>query len=290
MAGVGSRFLAILVDTLIQVVAYILLVVALVLLGSGAEHSGPTPKLAGWATAFLIFLHFLLYWGYFTLFEGLWHGQTPGKRLFNLRVIKDTGRQIGFVESMARNLLRVIDALPGMYLIGILAVIFNPQRKRLGDMVAGTLVIHCEELTEPSSFADRNRTITAGLFASVGPVPAPTERTAYLPADAIARLGSGDQVVLDTFFARIPELDVATKEAIEQRLVSTLCAKMGVAIPEGASPRALLDFIAWELRNQSGFKHQRATAPIHLEIKAADPAYPSQFDHSPNPISPIQNT
>jgi uncharacterized RDD family membrane protein YckC len=259
VAGVGSRFLAILADTLLQIVAYILFLVAFSLLVSGIHTSGAntapaSPRVMGWTIAILVFLHFLAYWGYFTLFEGLWRGQTPGKRLFKLRVIKDTGRQIGFVESMARNLLRIVDALPGMYLIGILAVLLHPQRKRLGDMVAGTLVIHAEELTEPSTLFDANRTFTAGLFAPSAPDPALAERTSYFPASAIALLDSSDQVLLDTYFARIPELDITTKEAIERRILTTLCARMGLVPPEGPSPRALLDFIACELRNQSGLR------------------------------------
>jgi uncharacterized RDD family membrane protein YckC len=257
VAGVGSRFLAIMVDTLIQIVAYLLFLLAFALMLSGvhtASTAPASPSVMAWTTAILIFLHFLAYWGYFTLFEGFWHGQTPGKRLFKLRVIKDTGRQIGFVESMARNLLRIVDALPGMYLVGILAVLFHPQRKRLGDMVAASLVVHAEELADPSSLTDASRTFTAGLFAPSAPDPTQAEQSTSFPASAIARLGSGDQVLLDTFFARIPELDVDTKEAIEQRILSTLCAKMGVAPPDGPSRRALLDFIACELRNQAGLR------------------------------------
>jgi uncharacterized RDD family membrane protein YckC len=256
VAGVGSRFLAIMADTLIQIVVYILFVVAIALLLSDVHGNGatPSPRVMAWTIAILVFLHFLAYWGYFTLFEGLWHGQTPGKRLFKLRVIKDSGRQIGFVEAMARNLLRIIDVLPGMYLVGILAVLFHPQRKRLGDMVAGSLVVHAEEMAEPSSLSDSSRTFTAGLFVSPAPEAALIEQSTYFPASAIARLGSGDQVLLDRFFARIPDLDVATKETIEERILTTLCAKMEVARPEGPSPRALLDFIACELRNQSALR------------------------------------
>lgn len=261
VAGVGSRFLAILADTVIQVVAYALFWIAVVLLFSGVTPSkgttAPSDRLMAWVIAILIFLHFLAYWGYFALFEGLWRGQTPGKRLFKLRVIKDSGRQITLVEAMARNLVRVIDALPTAYLVGVLAVLFSKQRKRLGDMVAGTLVVHADDQPDAADFSGGARTLTAGLYAIDPAGTSPAPRTAVFSAQSIARLDSDDLVLLDTYFVRIPELEVATKEAIALRLLQTLCAKMQVAPPEGESPRAILDAIAYELRNQMGFRSFR---------------------------------
>ena len=258
VAGVGSRFLAIFADTVIQIAAYILFWVAVALLLSGvssqSSHQDTSSRAMAWTTALLILLHFLAYWGYFTLFEGLWRGQTPGKRIFKLRVIKDSGRQITFVEAMARNLLRIVDALPVLYLVGILAVLFNRQRKRLGDMVAGTLVVHDEELAEAGTLAEPDRTFTAGMFLPAAPEPATGQQAALFPATAIARLTSDDLVLLDTFFARIPELDVATKDTILQRMLTTLCARMDVPVPPEATPRAALDAIAYELRNQTGLR------------------------------------
>jgi uncharacterized RDD family membrane protein YckC len=257
VAGVGSRFLAVFADTAIQIAALILFWVVVALIAASAPAAPravqPSPRAQAWGVAILIFLHFAAYWGYFTLFEGLWRGQTPGKRLFRLRVIKDSGRQITFVESMARNLLRVIDMLPAMYLIGILSVLFTRERKRLGDLVAGTLVVHAEEVVEADSLADATRTFTAGMFSGGETAEGVAAQTAaYFPATAIARLDADDLAMLDTFFARIPELEVATKDAITARLLASLCARMQVAIPEGEGARALLDAIAYELRNQMG--------------------------------------
>jgi uncharacterized membrane protein SpoIIM required for sporulation len=80
-------------------------------------------------------------WGYFTLFEGLSDGRTPGKRWLGLRVIRDTGHGITFREAAARNLLRIADFLPPPYLLGGVLVAVHPRAKRLGDMVAGTVVV-----------------------------------------------------------------------------------------------------------------------------------------------------
>jgi uncharacterized RDD family membrane protein YckC len=260
LAGVGSRFLAVFMDTLIQVVAYILLVVALVLLATNtsvSSHAAPmSARAAAWTTAILIFLHFLAFWGYYALFEGLWRGQTPGKRIFKLRVIKDSGRQITLVEAMARNLLRVADALPVMYLVGIIAILCNKQRQRLGDLMAGTVVVHAEDLGEWGALSDASRTITAGFFVADG-APQAVPHVAQFPAHAIARLTADDLILLDTFFARIPELDVHTKDQIAQRLLRTLCAKMQIPEPADVSPRLLLDAIAYELRNYTGMSSRR---------------------------------
>jgi uncharacterized RDD family membrane protein YckC len=261
VAGVGSRFLAVFMDTLIQIVAYLLFIGLVVLLVSSvpnAEQAAePSQRFMAWTIAILIFLHFLAFWGYYTLFEGLWRGQTPGKRIFKLRVIKDSGRQITMVEAMARNLLRVVDALPSMYLVGIIAVLCNRERKRLGDMVAGTLVVHDEELGDLGGMSDASRTFTSGIFAADSTQAQSEPHAALFPATAIARLSEDDLVMLDTYFARIPDLDVITKNAIAQRLLKTLCAKMQVPEPGDATPRVALDAITWELRNHVGMASRR---------------------------------
>ena len=264
VAGVGSRFLAILADTLIQTAAYILFWVMVALLLSGvtatntaASTAAPSDRVMAWTVGILIFLHFLAYWGYFTLFEAFWRGQTPGKRLFHLRVIKDSGRQITFVEAMARNLLRIADALPAAYMTGVLCILFSKQRKRLGDMAAGTLVVHCGELAAAGALGGGARSLTAGFFAPDPAGQQPEERSAHFPANAIARLDADYLVLLDTYFARIPELDVATKDLLAQRLLAKLCAKMQVEAPADKSPRTLLDSIAYELRNQAAL-HPRS--------------------------------
>jgi uncharacterized RDD family membrane protein YckC len=84
---------------------------------------------------------FLLEWGYGCFFETWWNGQTPGKRAFNLRVIKTEGYAIGFYEAMIRNLLRAADFVPLFYAAGFLTAILNPRLQRIGDLVAGTMVV-----------------------------------------------------------------------------------------------------------------------------------------------------
>jgi uncharacterized RDD family membrane protein YckC len=149
LAGIGSRFMALFVDTLIQFIALMLLFILVVFLGAGA---GLSPEMGKWAVALYIFAFFLLYWGYFAIFEALWKGQTPGKRQAGIRVIRDSGREITAKEAIGRNLLRAVDMLPGVYAVGILCVFLSAQNKRLGDYVSGTVVVHDRAPEESQPF------------------------------------------------------------------------------------------------------------------------------------------
>jgi len=79
--------------------------------------------------------------GYYTFFELILNGQTPGKRALRLRVIRDDGTPALPLDIVVRNLVRIVDALPGVYVVGGLAAMFSAQHRRLGDMAAGTIVV-----------------------------------------------------------------------------------------------------------------------------------------------------
>jgi uncharacterized RDD family membrane protein YckC len=119
IAGIGSRFLAIVVDTLLQGVTYFIATVLLILAASLAPGALRLPPvLAGFLPAILVFIVFCIYWGYFAFFEIVLRGQTPGKRVAGIRVIKDTGRPVDALSAILRNLLRGIDFLPALYAVG----------------------------------------------------------------------------------------------------------------------------------------------------------------------------
>ncbi len=134
IAGVGSRALAALLDTLILVGAGLAALIALGILAGFGITLGP------WGEAVLLLGGFAAWTGYFIFFEGLRRGQTPGKRLVGIRVLMDTGHAVSFSAAAVRNLLRVADFLPPPYLTGLLLIAFHPRAKRLGDLVAGTVV------------------------------------------------------------------------------------------------------------------------------------------------------
>jgi len=141
LAGIGSRFLAIAIDTLIQILLYLLTgLVFLLLLPEGLSIFTFLPKTLGPALA--IFVGFAIYWGYFAVFEIIWRGQTPGKRIAGIRVIKHSGRPINAFEAIGRNLMRAVDGMPGVYGVGLVCMMLNKESRRLGDFVAGTVVVH----------------------------------------------------------------------------------------------------------------------------------------------------
>ncbi len=254
IAGIGSRFLAILADSVLQIVALFLMFFVFALIVSAAPHVRGTTTMintgAKWFVAAVVLFYFLLYWGYFSLFEAFWNGQTPGKRLLKIRVIKDSGRQITLFEALARNLIRIVDALPSFYLVGVITMLCNREQKRLGDLVAGTIVIH-ERSEEQPLLSHNSRTFTASLYPQ--PLETPQVPAAPLvPADGIARLDAGDLNVIDTFFSRALDLDLDKRAEIAGRIAQRMSAKMQVPLPADQAPERVLESIAHAMRAQSG--------------------------------------
>lgn len=147
LATIGNRFLACAIDHTIQITALILIYILGRSVSSSVRSIENTvfgnDKGAGlWIIAISMLVSFLIFFGYFILFETIWSGQTPGKRWMKLRVIQEDGRPIHFFAALTRNLLRLADMQPGMfYSIGILSVFGSDRAKRLGDFVANTVVI-----------------------------------------------------------------------------------------------------------------------------------------------------
>jgi uncharacterized RDD family membrane protein YckC len=252
IAGIGSRFLAILTDSFLQgfAISFVLFVLGLIVSAapktSAASAAAISSTAAKWVLAGTIMFYFLLYWGYYSLFEAFWNGQTPGKRLLKIRVIKDSGRQITLFEALARNLIRVIDILPGFYLVGVITMMCNREQKRLGDMVAGTIVVH-ERSDEQPLLSHNSRTFTASLY------PQPLEQTrepvaALVPADGVARLDAGDLTVIDTFFGRALDLDLEKRAEIAGKIADRMSAKMQVPLPADVAPERVLESIAYAMR------------------------------------------
>ena len=150
LAGIGSRFLALAIDSLLQVVVVIAVVIVGALMASGSRRtdwSGLDRFFSQTIGAIvLVLLPFCLYWGYFAFFEVLWQGRTPGKRVAGIRVIHQSGRPMTAIECIGRNLMRGVDILPGMYGVGLICMMCNAQNRRVGDFIAGTIVVHDKAL------------------------------------------------------------------------------------------------------------------------------------------------
>ncbi len=149
LAGIGKRFLAYLVDRLIQfgLIFALFLVITLVLLAGNkivalADIIYKMRQVLGqWIIAVAILIYGIVSLGYFILFEYIWSGSTPGKRFQQIRVIRTDGAPISFLESAVRNILRVVDILGDIYPLGLVVMFIDSRNRRLGDMAAGTLVV-----------------------------------------------------------------------------------------------------------------------------------------------------
>ncbi len=186
IAGIGSRFVALLLDMILLFVAAILLVIVLSVIGAFSSEMDRLNAASKWLIAVLIFIPFLIFWGYFTLFEAFWRGQTLGKRMMKLRVIKDSGRQITFFEALARNLLRYVDYLPGFFLVGVITMACNKLNKRVGDFVAGTIVVHEQVEDQPMLAQAGAVLIPRTQDVTFQPDPWMQSVPSMFPADAVA--------------------------------------------------------------------------------------------------------
>jgi uncharacterized RDD family membrane protein YckC len=250
VAGLGSRFVAVLLDHLIQAGFYFVFIIfGAIVFGALANRINLLGK---WVLAGFIALNFLLIWGYYTLFEAFWHGQTPGKHIMKLRVIKDSGRQITLFEAMSRNLLRIVDYLPAFYLVGVITMLCTKRNQRLGDLAAGTIVVH-ERSDEQPLLIERGTSIMPVQFASgYDPLAsaAAAQDASGLPADAVAKLGADDLLLIESFFARALDLSLATRAEIASRAATQMAAKMNVAVPPG-NPERFLEAIAYAMRSSA---------------------------------------
>ena len=140
LAGIASRAAALFIDTVVVALLIIAeFLAATLVLSLFAEG---LPEAAGvWVYAVALVIAFITAWAYFVLLEVLRNGRTVGKRALGIRVVRDDGGRVGVMDSIIRNVIRLIDMLPGYYGIGLVAVLVSGQNKRLGDMAAGTVVV-----------------------------------------------------------------------------------------------------------------------------------------------------
>lgn len=180
LASIGNRFIACAIDHTIQIVTLIVIIIFFAIIADYADLGSRLVNAPKWIIALLIVFVFLLMSGYFAIFEWLWHGQTPGKRWMKLRVIREDGRPISFFEAIVRNLLREFDIMPlPFYSVGLISVFSTDRDQRVGDLVAGTVVVREREAEAPA-FAE--------VFAS--PVSDPALRRSFPPVQFSADVNS----------------------------------------------------------------------------------------------------
>jgi uncharacterized RDD family membrane protein YckC len=212
LAGPGSRAAAYVLDLLVmsfvcQLMANLLIVAgAAILTALGQE----TPL---WITAILGLSGFAVYNGYFILLEWLWNGQTPGKRLLHIRVIKQGGYALRFFDTLLRNLLRVIDFLPLFYGVGLTSLLLTRDSQRVGDLVAGTLVVYQEPVETESLLSD---------------LAAPEEAEPALAADKLAALPHETISLAGEYLRARTELAPRARQEIAAELVELVRETSGL--------------------------------------------------------------
>ena len=241
LAGIGSRFIAILIDYSLQAAVLLILILSMLLFLPSMQKFGSGS--AKWAVAILILVPFLLQWGYFTLFEGLWQGQTPGKRVAKIRVIQQSGRAIIIFESLARNFVRFIDFLPALYVVGTVSIFVTSRNQRLGDLVAGTLVVH------EGHSRDRSSVGNTRLFTQVPQQAPAVPRATTIPADALSRLGPADLQAIEAFLERRLDITLEVRQSLAIRLVTATTARMNVPPPATMHPETFLEEVAYGMRS-----------------------------------------
>ena len=232
MAGIGSRFLAMAVDTLIQIGIGLVALIVVGILGAAGALSR-IQEYSVWLVATFVIVVFLLMYGYFAIFEILWNGQTPGKRIAGIRVVKDSGRPLTAAESIGRNLFRIVDYLPGFYAVGVLVALLNAKNKRIGDFIAGSIVIREASLSElkpvwqtPDAAAAQSRPPLGG-----------------------AKLSIEDLSLIDTFLNRRHNLAPDVRSQMAHQILNRLKPKLLLPDDENWSAESILESLAYERRS-----------------------------------------
>jgi uncharacterized RDD family membrane protein YckC len=228
LAGIGSRFMAGLVDmSLIVAVWLVLVLVVSLLVWVSSFNYADYERAAGpWVLAVFLVLAFVMYWGYFVLAELYINGQSPGKIAMKIRVVKQDGAPITFIDIAIRNLLRVVDGMPGiLYCVGGITMFCTKRAQRLGDLAAGTVVV-MEQVPDYSARADRR-------------VAAPWEREASPEALRATGLRPQEYRVLVNFWLRRGQLTFDAQARLLPQIVLPILRRAG-QMPADESMKTML--------------------------------------------------
>jgi uncharacterized RDD family membrane protein YckC len=204
VAGLGTRGIAGVIDLLIQGVVASAVVATIV-------NTLRTESTAG-ALLLSVTLFFVL-WGYYPLFEGLWNGRTPGKRLQRLRVVRTDGQPVTWAPVLVRNLIRIIDWLPGYYVAGAVLILLTKRSQRLGDLAAGTIVVRERPFAAP-----RPLDLGPGAYSAGGTLDT-------------SALSEGDYDLIRSFLERRAKLRPSARAALAAQVAEAV--RRRVPVPPG---------------------------------------------------------
>lgn len=228
VAGLGSRFMSSLVDSAVQAA----LIFPLLVFAGVSELGVPVAAVGG----------FLVIFGYPVLGDALLDGRTLGRRATGLRLVTEGGDRVGFLAAAVRNILRIVDFLPGLYSVGALAVMATTRNQRIGDLAAGTLVVRAAPVRHASAVPGAGRVEAA---TTPGGTHTPTaDADVPLPEGAgawdLTRLSAEDVRVVRAFLARRHGLDPGARARVAGELARRL--RPAVVGPDPTTPdEALLE-------------------------------------------------
>jgi uncharacterized RDD family membrane protein YckC len=219
LAGIGNRALALFIDYSVLAGIQIIYLLAILIFPDLIADivnsvAGDIPNVEIWVYAILALIFFFTYLGYFLIFETLWQGQTPGKKFAKIRVIRDDGRPVRMQQATLRAILRPIDDLLSL---GFFFIILGRQEKRIGDWVAGTLVIQEEMVTNKAEFS-----VTEAAKKLATQLKLDTDLSLLLPEDfAVIReyLKRRDEMILEARIDLARKLAEQAKEIIHLETV-----------------------------------------------------------------------
>ncbi len=220
LAGLGSRAIALMLDWLVRLP--ILFLVAVAFYGSDLGN------------IVFVLAEFAAFYLYDVLFEAFGHGRTPGKRWTSLRVLRVDGRPEGIGAAAVRNVIRLVDGLPLLYVPGVVSIMATKRNQRLGDLAADTIVVR--EPKVPKKKAAQQANAQASALPAVA---------VWLPAWDVTAVTQQDLVAVRTFLARRDNVaTAAVRSELAQRLATGLAAKIPGAEPTPASPEPFLETVA----------------------------------------------
>ena len=230
LAGVGSRFAAFFIDSIF--IDLLLIFLMIFGIGLAVVSVALIRRLEGfshmWLLAAVILLVSVILFGYFIFFETIWSGQTPGKRLLKIRAVQVNGSPVTFLNVLIRNILRIVDALPFAYAIGIIAILIGKKNQRLGDIAAGTIIV-------------RDNVAAAPAAIDYEVVEQPWSGTARLH---IHEISESEFAVLKKFLLRRAALRWDEARDYEQKLALFFSEKLGLDPDETGYPSVFLEQVA----------------------------------------------
>ncbi|WHY75327.1 RDD family protein [Neobacillus sp. WH10] len=220
LAGLGSRAAAFIIDQLLLTVVNILTIVVLFFVMDGISSVQFLPD-SFIPIAITIIILFIVNWGYFFAFEFFLGGRTIGKKLIGIRVIQENGHSITLLSSFIRNLIRIIDSLPTAYFLGIIMIFFHPKHKRLGDLVAGTIVIHERKVKQKKKLTPIEKEIeTRGL----------TKYDIFIDEWTLKSLGMKEWKLISTYASRYPQVPMEERNQLTRQIAEILLPKIGLEV------------------------------------------------------------